>query len=72
MKLIGWVFSTALSVVFIYLVATFYLGGGLSPWDSGWPEAAGHKLTEIPEDGKQILDGIGGWAGRIFNAAQDS
>lgn len=72
MKLIGWVASTAASIVFLYLIATFYLGGGLSPWDSGWPEAAGHKLTEIPEDGMRILDGIGDWVGRIFSSAQDS
>jgi hypothetical protein len=71
MKIIGWVFSTAVSIIFLYLIATFYLGGGLSPWDSGWPEAAGHKLTEIPEDGKNILEWFGGFFEKIFNAAKD-
>lgn len=72
MKLIAWVASTVAGIVFLYLVATLYLGGGINPWDPGWPEAVGHKIPEIPGDGMRILDGIGDWVGRIFSSAQDS
>lgn len=58
MKLIASVVSFTVGLLLIYLVATFYLGHGVQPWEPEWPGIAAEKASEIPEDGQRLVEWV--------------